>query len=419
VARSEWRVAKAIPAIAAGSLLWLASACSTAAPSGVPTQQLAYDSAQGADGSNSSGDTASASESPSSVDTGTPVPRQSDGTLVGTVLCADPAPAPLAASGLPLIQTNAGAPVVLFVDYDGGTHFSSSKGKTLYSGYNRNGSPSTFDAEEQADIIASMQHMAHYYAMFDVNVTSDESVRQAAQAWGWIIVTEDESGGSGSLSLKAIGQEPYARSYCGASTVRIEDGDKSRRVAHELGHNFMLEHSGVWEGSVFYKWEDWPPWDKVYGPIMGGGGYGKRNGWAKGNNEADPESQQDEMDMIRQRIVDVSDSATGWRADDFAAGQAAALCNGGAGKAFRRGVLGSPADTDEFALAWPGGTIAIDARAIDTSAALPVAEVLSGDSVVGSGGAAWELPAGNYILRIRSSGEYGAIGSYEVKVTRP
>jgi hypothetical protein len=152
---------------------------------------------------------------------------------------------------------------------------------------------------------------------------------------------------------------------------------------------------------------------------MGGGGYGKRNGWAKGNNEADPESQQDEMDMIRQRIVDVSDSATGWRADDFAAGQAAALCNGGAGKAFRRGVLGSPADTDEFALAWPGGAIAIDARAIDTSAALPIAEVLLGDSVIGSGGAAWELPAGNYVLRIRSSGDYGAIGSYEVQVSRP
>jgi hypothetical protein len=50
---------------------------------------------------------------------------------------------------------------------------------------------------------------------------------------------------------------------------------------------------------------------------------------------------------------------------------------------------------------------------------LPIAEVLLGDSVIGSGGAAWELPAGNYVLRIRSSGDYGAIGSYEVQVSRP
>jgi hypothetical protein len=355
----------------------------------------------GSTGSGSSGSTSSGS---------------SGSTSSGAIVCDDKLPIAYAPSGLPLLQTNPGAPVVLFVDYDGGTHFSSSNGETVYSGYNRNGSPDSFDAEEQADIIKSIERVGHYYAMFDVNVTSDESVRKAAQAWGWIIITEEESGGSGSLSLKAIGQEPYARSYCGASSVRIEDSDKSRRVAHELGHNFTLEHSGVWEGGNFYKWEDWPNWDQVYGPIMGGGGLGKRNGWAYGQHEGDPNTLQDEMEVIRTRIMDVSTSATGWRIDDFADDKAAPLCDGGNGTAYRRGILGSPTDTDLFDLAWPGGNIKLTAMAVDVSAALPIVEVLQNEMVIGEGTTVTNLPAGNYRLRIRSNGEYGAIGSYEVSV---
>lgn len=365
----------------------------------------------GSTGSTSSGTTSSGSSgSTSSGSSGS----TSSG---GLAKCDDSIPVAYAPSGLPLMQTNPGAPVVLFVDYDGGTHFSSSNGETIYSGYNRNGSPDTFDAEEQADIIKSVERVGHYYAMFDVNVTSDESVRKAAQAWGWIIITEEESGGSGSLSLKAIGQEPYARSYCGASSVRIEDSDKSRRVAHELGHNFTLEHSGVWDGGNFYKWEDWPDWDQVYGPIMGGGGIGKRNGWAHGHHEADPNTLQDEMEVIRQRIMDVSTSAMGWRIDDFADETAAPLCDGGNGVAYRRGILGSPTDTDSFELVWPGGKITLSAKAVDVSAALPIVEVLQNNSVIGDGTTVTNLPAGTYQLRIKSNGEYGAIGSYEVRVT--
>lgn len=363
----------------------------------------------GSSGSTSGGTSGGSSGSTSSGSSG--------GTSSGAIVCNDKLPVDFAPSGLPLMQTNPGAPVVLFVDYDGGTHYSSSSGETVYTGYNRNGSPDTFDAEEQADIIASMEHLGHYFAMFDVNVTSDESVRKAAQAWGWIIVTEQESGGSGSLSTKAIGQEPYARAYAGASTVRIENYDKSRRVAHELGHNFTLEHSGVWDGGNFYKWEDWPSWDKVYGPVMGGGGYGKRNGWAYGHHEGDPNSLQDEMEIIRAKIVAVSNSAMGWRVDDFADEIPAPLCDGGNGVVYRRGILGSPTDTDMFDLAWSGGSIGLTATAVDVSAALPIVEVLQGGNVIGTGGALTELPAGNYQLRVRSNGEYGAIGSYEVRVT--
>ena len=247
---------------------------------------------------------------------------------VAPVVCDDTPTVSYGPSGLPLVESNPGAPIALFIDMDGGTYHShSSDTYTDYTGYNRNGSPDTFDEEEQADILQCFDYMTQYFAMFDVNVTTDDAKRQTAVGWGWILITEEESGGKGSLGSTAIGQEPHARAYAGASTVR--SSDRCRRVAHELGHNFQLEHSGVWEGSTFYKWEDWPDWDGVYGAIMGGGGKGQRNGWSFGQHEGDPNGMQDAMAIIRQRVIDVGGSALGWREDDFPDTTAAPLCDDG------------------------------------------------------------------------------------------
>ena len=194
-----------------------------------------------------------------------------DAEVIAPVACAPAPEVQYAASGLPLIETHPGAPVVLYIAYGGGLYEGSSS-DTQYGGYNRSGSIDTYDAAEQQDIELSMMHLGHYFAMFDVNVTSDAAVRDAAEAWGWILITEDGSGGSGVQSAAAIGTPANARSWSSGSTVRSENGDRSRRIAHELGHNFRLEHSGVWDSGMFYKWEDWPEWDRVYGPIMGGGG---------------------------------------------------------------------------------------------------------------------------------------------------
>lgn len=329
--------------------------------------------------------------------------------------CPDDSPnIDYAGSGLPELQSNPGAPLALFLDFDGGTYHShSSDDYTQYSGYNRNGSSDDFDAEEQADIIASWTHVSHYFAMFDVNVTTIDEVREESVGWGWILITEEESGGRGSLGDSAIGTEPHARSYAGSSTARIEDGDKSRRLAHELGHNFQLEHSGVWEGNDFYKWEDWDDWDEVYGPIMGGGGYGERNGWSYGNHEGDRDTMQDTMEIIRQRVIDVAGSETGWRIDDFSDSDPTAMCDGD-DHAYRRGILGSPDDEDLFKFYWAGGDLRVKATAPDVSAALLEVDVLQDGDVVGSLGKNEGLPAGDYQFLVRSTGEYAAIGSYEI-----
>ncbi len=316
----------------------------------------------------------------------------------------------LAPSGLPLLQNNPSASVALFLDFDGGEWDGA-----YYSGYNSNGDPDTFDPGEQEEIIGSWKRVSLYYAMFDVNVTTDDSVRAASDAWGWILITEDESGGLASSSEDALGQNSEPQSYCGASSVR--GSDKSRRVAHELGHNFTLHHSGVWDDGEFYKWEDWPRWDGVYGPIMGGGGKGERNGWASGHHEKDPDEIQDEMEIIRERLMDVGESATGWHADDFAEATPASLCLGTNDELYRTATLEQPDDVDVFHFDWAGGDVTIDAGAIDVSAALVLVDLVDdkGD-LVGGLGENPALPAGRYRLRVTSQGDYGAIGTYEIRV---
>lgn len=330
---------------------------------------------------------------------------------VSPVACPARAAPMLDATGLPLLESNPGAPIALYLDFNGGTYGSSS-GPRDYGGYNRAGSnAATFDATEQADIVRSWEHVTRYYAMFDVNVTTSDEVRRASTGWGWILVTEDASGGS--ASLDGIGRNANAKAYCGASSVR--DMDRSRRVAHELGHNFGLEHSGVWDRGTFYKWEDWPSWDRVYGPIMGGGGLGMRNGWARGNNEADPNSIQDEIQVIRDRIIAVGGRGDGWHADDFATEMPARLCMDATGP-MRTGVIERFGDEDSFWLDWAGGMVTIATSAAEVSSARVEGEVMQGSQRLGALDERIDLPRGVYVIRVRSRGDYTELGAYSVRV---
>ncbi len=328
--------------------------------------------------------------------------------------CTAPQAIALSSSGLPLLQSNPGAPVAFYLDYDGGTYHSSSSGDKVLGGYNRNGSASNFDNQEQADIIASWQHVSHYFSMFDVNVTTMDLVRKNANAWGWILISEDVSGGRASTSSSAIARNPYARAYAGSSTVRIENSDKSRRLAHELGHNLTLQHSGVWEGDDFYKWEDWKNWDHQYGPIMGGGGEGDRNGWSLGNHSKSKTSMQDTINIIRQRLTDTGGSVDGWRVDDYNNSKSFALCLEEKG-AYQQGIIEKPDDLDKFSFTWGGGQFTLDVQAVDVSAVKLDVTIHQGDKLVAYDGLV-DLAAGNYTVHVSSKGGYGELGSYDVRL---
>lgn len=321
--------------------------------------------------------------------------------------------------GLPLYESNPGAPTTIYVAYDGGEYRSSSLGTMILTGYSRDNDTTNYNQEEISDILMSLEYMGHYFAMFDVNVTTIPEVRDASAAWSWIIITEEMSGGKASKS--GFAQYAYAKAYCGGSTLR--SSDKSRRIAHEVGHNFSLEHSGIWDNGEFYKWEDWPEWadgDRLYGPIMGGGGKGVRNGWA---NDASPEHKdgetQDRMEVIRQKIMQNAPESNGWRTDDHPDNESFALYDDGNGGGFRNGILVSPDDVDKFIVAWGGGKFMLEANAVSVSAALLNVSIYNHEGkLIGNPANITHLDKGDYTIEVKSNGEYGAIGSYKIAIVK-
>ena len=275
---------------------------------------------------------------------------------------------------------------------------SSYSGTADYTGYDTDSDLTTFNFAEQSDILRSWEHVTQYFAMFDVNVTTDDAARAASTAWGWILITEEESGGRASTSTAAIGTPAYARAYAGSSTVR--DNDRSRRIAHELGHNFTLEHNGAWDGSTFYKWEDFPSWDGLFGSIMGGGGDGVVNGWALGISSDGIDIEQDSMAIIEQRVRTLANSPAGWAVDQPEDPQP--LCDD-IYQVSRTAVLGHPQDQDAFAFEWRGGSALIEVAPTEVSSADPVLTVFdSGDNVLGGPGYYPDLAPGTYRVVVQT-----------------
>jgi hypothetical protein len=328
------------------------------------------------------------------------------------VACDDPFEDPTQyGSALPLLTSNPGAGLVLFVDFDGGTYSG-----TSYPGYYTG-------TEEQAQNIAlSFNYLKQYYAMFDLSVTTDASqigAGSGAENWGWIVVTPDYSGGVGKYG--SIGQLTEPRSVCSDTTMT--NSDRSRRIVHELGHNMDLYHDGLFENGTFCKFEDCATWDGKYGSIMGGGGEGERNGWGLAlfdpdhGGTDDASNMQDEMAKVRKVVREkgLSTANDGWSTDDHPDAAPSPLCLGDGGALYRIGVLNSPDDVDSFALDWPGGPLSVTWSAPGVSAALVDLDIYQGGQKVGDESVA-NASAATYEIRVKSNGDYGAVGYYRIDV---
>lgn len=337
-------------------------------------------------------------------------------------------------SGLPLLRSNPNAGLVLFVDFDGGTYGGSEQLSAYYTG----------TATQRANIVASFNHLVQYFAMFDLSVTTDVSnigAGSGASNWGWAVVSPGVSGGSGKYN--GIGKLTYGNAKCGSASVT--GSDRSRRIAHELGHNMNLYHDGLYEvpggqdlstganpsGGVctasdslcFFKFEDSKGWDGAYGSIMGGGGEGDRNGWGlalfdpERGGSNNPGNLQDSMAKIRAVVRNLGGSTSndGWALDDHPDGTPSPLCIDANGNLYRVGVLGSPSDVDVFSLIWPGGTLVVDWSAPGVSAALVDLDIYRNGVKVGDSSVS-AASAGVYEIRVRSQGSYGAIGYYNITI---
>ncbi len=168
------------------------------------------------------------------------------------------AAAPKSSTGLPLWESRPGAKVALFLDFDGGRYDSQD-----YRGIDRDGNRSRFGTDEQTAIIRAALEVVEGYKGFNINVTTSETAMRKAPKWGWILITDDE-GSSGEAYVGVIGGSSqcsgsscYPMGFAGSTAVFAPpSAQRGYLLIHELGHQFGLNHSGLYKNGVFYEWSE-------------------------------------------------------------------------------------------------------------------------------------------------------------------
>jgi len=218
------------------------------------------------------------------------------------------------------LNSNPGAPNVIFLDFDGHdieeTHWNEAVASYQAAPYDRDGAPATLSQSEINDIAAIWQRVAEDYAVFNVNVTTEQPATFNAFTARILITTDKDqsgvdmphSGAAGAAYLGVWGKISYA-DYQPVLVYYNNLGDGAPELvaeaaSHQMGHNLGLSHDGTsaasgyeGHGSGYTRWA----------PIMGLGYNNQVTQWSKGDY-ADANNIQDDISILADQL--------NFRADD-------------------------------------------------------------------------------------------------------
>lgn len=207
-----------------------------------------------------------------------------------------PQAAPVPISAPPVRHSKAGAPNVIYLDFNG--HVVS--GTAWVSGATRNcvpfdndGDATTFSDAEQQIILDVWQRVSEDYLPFDVDVTTEEPASFANNRVARALITRstDASGlanpsdSAGGVAYSDVFTDPeYASTYSPAfiyyNNVAGTASNIAAASAHEVGHNMGLSH----DGTSFVEYYGTHGTGEIsWGPIMGSGYTGNLTQWSKGD----------------------------------------------------------------------------------------------------------------------------------------
>jgi hypothetical protein len=311
------------------------------------------------------------------------------------------------ANGLPILHGLPGAPVAVYLDFEG---------YGAFAPYDEDGDPTTFNAAEQAHITEAWRQMASYYSMFDVDVTT--VLPKVPCAWDLI-----------SNSITGEGYS-YVGSFPNSSPLSFNPSDNARtrvsEMAHEVGHNFGLQHQSVYDLLGNKTAEYSGGYDGVHSPIMGLDYYGSVHKWFIGHPSTSPGIVQDDVAVIASQVRRFEPAGgDGFlpHANGGTLATAVPLAVTGAVQS-AQGVIARLTDKDAYSFDAGGGPVAIDAVPPAPSGLAIKLEVYRADGTLLASKdgktddqhLTLNLPGGTYYVVVSSHGGYGDLGQYSLSV---
>lgn len=344
-------------------------------------------------------------------------------------------------TNLPLLNSRPGAPVSVILKVDGYTDNdpgwiafrNRGTGPIVTPAFDLDGDALTFNAEELRQIEEIWYRVAEDFYPFNINVTTiapttlndfehvmvviGGSNDWAPAAGGWGVVNGFSGGGANTNYV--------------FSGLFFNPHQISSAASHESGHTFGLIHQSLYDANGV-KTDEYNPGDASSAPLMGVG-YGTiRDTWWNGTSSASATAIQDDMAQLTR----TANQTVQYRVDDYGNTIATAFRVPSTGPRLSvNGVLERNDDVDMFRFETDTGTVSFSAQGLDLNTIYPgrnltqgtnldlVIELLdeSGNSLAISNPAnllsaslSASVAAGNYYLRVSSTGVYGAVGQYSV-----
>ena len=274
------------------------------------------------------------------------------------------------------LHSRAGAPRVVFLDFDGydasGSGWDDGTQPMAAAAYDADGDPSTFSDSERATIQDIWRRVAEDYAVFDIDVTTADPGAAAIgrstssdQLYGTrLVVTPTNTAGCSCGGVAYVGvfdaigtaHDYYQPAW--VYTFGVGTGAKTiaEAASHEIGHNLGLSHDGTSTTGYYSGQGDWAP-------IMGVGYYKPLTQWSRGEYAGANNPEDD--------FVVMGSHGAPLLADDHGDTPADATTLSGPDLDVS-GVISTAADRDAFSFATTGGDVILHASPATVSPDLDI-----------------------------------------------
>lgn len=284
--------------------------------------------------------------------------------------------------------------------------------------------PIDFSKEEMWKGWASV---AAGFSSFDVNVTTDADVYEAAGVQNSGVALFEPTDERAECALGAFGSREACRIFTGPAAEPEQGYGVGRTTLHELGHLVGLDHDRTGSEEYFSGFAEFD-WAPIMGNYYAHSGSEALNQWSKGEYNGSV-NDEDDLEIITQSLPYLEDDVPAPKPLQIAGTQVALDEN--------RGQIARTADSDEFTftiagsghatlnverIEYIGGSMLdVDARIVNASGT-----ELAANNPKAARGARLDvdLPAGDYKLVVRGASEgtpangfsnYSSLGYYGIR----